>query len=140
MIINCKYCGKQIVYIGPSSIYHDYKPICHECFTTYTKPAIERTPMRKFTFKKVVHTGMFRFFEKEQTLIKLNKKECGTINEIKSNCYKIDFFIKKEKTKKSLAPFKRIFLKKKFSSEKEAREWVKKNNDKIQNNLDLFLF
>ena len=95
--------------------------------------------MKKFTFKKYVPTGRYKSFELDQTDIKLNKKVVGTINQ-QSGYYKVSFFIKIEPTKEKPAPFKLVRYKKLFNSEKEARQFVLENNEKIQTTLDLHYF
>ena len=98
--------------------------------------------MKKFTFKKTIHEGQYRSFEKDHTTIKLNKKEVGYISEVEPRLYRAYFAVKRkliEKTKKGSA-FKWIYIRKVFESEKAAREFIKENNDKIQTNLNLHYF
>ena len=94
--------------------------------------------MKKFTFKKTIHEGRYRSFEKDHTTIKLNKKEVGYISEVEHSLYRA-YFAVKEKTKEDPA-FKWIYIRKVFESEKAAREFIKENNDKIQTNLNLHYF
>ena len=96
--------------------------------------------MKKFTFKKTIHEGQYRSFEKDHTIIKLNKNEVGYITEIEYRQYKVYFAVKKEKTKKNPAPFKWTYVTKIFNSEKQAREYIRERNDIIQNALDLHQF
>ncbi len=95
--------------------------------------------MKKFTFKKYVATGMYRSFEKDQTDIKLNKMVVGSVGE---TCYgyKIRFAVKKDATKEDPAPFKWVSFKTRYTTENDARQFVKDNNKVIQNQLDLHLF
>jgi len=95
--------------------------------------------MKKFTFKKTINTGRYRSFELDYTNIKLGGKIVGTIGETRdSHGYKIRFMIKKEETKEKPSPFKSIFFKKLFSTEEEAREYIKTFNDQIQEKFDLY--
>ena len=96
--------------------------------------------MKKFTFKKTIREGQYRSFEKDHTTIKLNKKEVGYISEVEPGLYRAYFAVKKERTKEDPAPFKWIYIRKVFESEKAAREFIKENNDKIQTNLNLHYF
>ena len=96
--------------------------------------------MKKFTFKKYVPVGRYKSFELDQTDIKLNKKVIGTINQQRGEGYKISFAIKISPTKEKPAPFKWVRAKKIFGSEKEARQFVIENNEKIQTTLDLYSF
>jgi len=95
----------------------------------------------KFTFKKTIHEGRYRSFELDHTTIKLNKKEVGYISKSRENSqYTVYFAIKKEKTEKEPASFKWIHLKKRFDSEQSAREKIKKLENKIQIELNLYQF
>jgi len=96
----------------------------------------------KFTFKKYRHTGRYGSFELDQTIIKLKKKEVGYIAEKKHLGYKyqISFAIKKEPTKEKPAPFKWITLKYIYETEKEAREFINANTEKIMKQFDLYQF
>jgi hypothetical protein len=94
----------------------------------------------KFTFKKVVHTGMYRSFELDQTVIKLRKKEVGFIEEKRNRKYRISLAVKKEPTKKNSANFRWITLNKKSENENEARNFIRKFNDEIQEKYNLHLF
>jgi len=96
--------------------------------------------MKKFTFRKEIFEGRYQSFERDHTTIKLNKKEVGYIGESDWNKYVIRFAIKKDITKKDPAEFKWVSLKQTFENEKDAREYIKKNNDIIQNKLDLYYF
>ena len=96
--------------------------------------------MKKFTFKKTIHEGRYRSFEKDHTTIKLDKKEVGFITEFESGEYKVYFAVKKEKTARNPAQFRWIKIQKVFNNENSARQFVKENNDKIQTVLDLNFF
>ena len=96
--------------------------------------------MKKFTFKKTIHEGQYRSFQKDHTTIKLNKKEVGYISENDYQNYKIYFAVKKEKTEKDPGSFKWIRVNFNFDNEKEAREYIKENNDRIQEKLNLHYF
>ena len=96
--------------------------------------------MKKFTFKKTIHEGRYQSFQKDHTIIKLNKKEVGYISEIEYNKYKVYFALKKERTEIDPAPFRWVSIKKHFNSENEARKHIKENNDAIQSKLNLHYF
>lgn len=96
--------------------------------------------MAKFTFKKTIHVGRYRSFEKDHTVIKLQKKEVGYIQQIDGYKYKIRFAIKKDSTKKNPAPFKWVKIKRIFDNENSARDWIKENENLIQRSLDLYQF
>lgn len=96
--------------------------------------------MKKFTFKKTPRTGRYGSFELKNTVIKLDKKEVGYITENHDGEYNIAFAVKKARTKENPAPFRWAFFKKSFSSEKDARQFVKDYNDKIQTRYDLYKF
>jgi len=96
--------------------------------------------MKKFTFKKTIHEGQYGAFQKDHTEIKLNKKEVGYISEIDYSDYRVSFAVKKEKTEKGSAPFKWFRVKWHFDSEKEARKYIKENNNRIQEKLNLHYF
>jgi len=99
----------------------------------------------KFTFKRHEKKGKYRSFQEDNTDIKLNKKVVGTIHELshlskERGKYKVLFAVKKEKTKKSPAPFKWARVKQLFPDEESAREWIQNNSEKIQKQLDLYFF
>ena len=98
--------------------------------------------MKKFTFKKCVPTGSFRSFDMAQTDIKLNKKVVGSIDETRMlhPPYLVRFAVKKDPTKKSPAYFKWAQIKKRFNNEKDARQFIMANNDKIQSSIDIHCF
>ena len=96
--------------------------------------------MKKFTFKKTIHKGLYSSFEKDHTTIKLNKKEVGYISENDYKNYRVYFAVKKEKTEKNPCCFKWIRVNCHFDNEKEAREYIKENNDRIQEKLNLHYF
>lgn len=95
----------------------------------------------KFTFKKDNPVGRYRSFELDHTEIKLKKKVVGHIQESRGNhTYSVSFAIKKEITKKEPAPFKWVRLKARFKTEAEARVFVKKHEEQIQERYDLYQF
>jgi len=98
--------------------------------------------MKNFTFKKHIPEGRYRSFELDHTDIKRNKKVVGFIGESRKGLweerYRIHFQIKKEITKEEPAPFRWIELKKRCNTEKEAREFIKKNSEEIQILYDLY--
>jgi len=97
--------------------------------------------MPNFTFKKIKHEGRYASFERDQTTIKFQKKECGYMTEDRLGVeWVIRFAIKKEKTKEDPAPFRWIRLKARFNTEKEVREWLKNVKDKIFERYDLYFF
>ena len=96
--------------------------------------------MKKFTFKKTIHEGLYSSFEKDHTTIKLNKKEVGYIGESDWTKYVVRFAIKKDITKEDTAGFKWVTLKQTFKNEKDAREYIKENNNRIQEKLNLHCF
>jgi len=96
--------------------------------------------MAKFTFKKTIHEGRYRSFEKDHTAIKLDKKEVGYIQENLDGSYRISLAVKQIPTKENPAPFRWIHLKKKSKSEKEARELIKRGEAEIQRIYDLYQF
>jgi hypothetical protein len=96
--------------------------------------------MARFTFKKTVHEGRYRSFQKNHTEIKLNKKEVGYISEIEYSDYRVFFAVKKERTEKDPAGFMWIKVKWHFYDENDAREYIKDNNNHIQEKFDLYYF
>jgi hypothetical protein len=91
----------------------------------------------KFTFKKTPREGPYRTFQKRHTTIKLQKKQVGYIRET-DDAYKLHFAIKKQPTSVSPAPFKWITIARQFESEGAAREYVKKREQAILQDLDLY--
>ena len=94
----------------------------------------------KLTFKKEqTNDKWFRSF----TQIKLNKKQVGIITPpgrfSKELVWTIRFMIKKTPDKNDPAPFCLVKLKYKASSDEDAREFIRKNNDTIQEKYNLFL-
>jgi len=95
----------------------------------------------KFTFKKDVPTGRYKSFDLKYTDIKLGGKQVGHIKESRdSRDYSISFAIKKEKTEKDPAPFKWVYLKARFKTEPEARVFVKRHEEQIQERYNLYQF
>ena len=94
----------------------------------------------KFTFKKHKKEGQYRSFQKDMTDIKLNKLIVGLISEYEHGSYRIMFAIKKKKTEDDPAPFKWIRLAKTFINEENARSFIKKHNDTIQVEYNLYQF
>ena len=88
--------------------------------------------MPKFTFKKNKNTGPYASFQREQTDIKLKKKQVGTIDETNGGNWIVRFAIKREPTEENPAPFKWIRVKPTFPSEELARDWIKDNSAQIQ--------
>jgi len=97
----------------------------------------ERRKEMAFTFKKYIRTGRYRSFELSSTDIKLKGKMVGSISETRGNGYGVGFMIKKEKTENDPCPFKWIFLKKRFLTEPEARDFIKKHEVAIKEGYDL---
>ncbi len=93
-----------------------------------------------FTFKKMIHTGRYKGFEKDFTDIKLKRKIVGYIREVEFRKYKISFAVKKEPTKEDPAPFRWVRLVIQFKTEKEAREFLKERAEDIINKYDLYSF
>lgn len=93
-----------------------------------------------FTFKKAIKTGAYRSFDLDYTDIKIKRKVVGYISENRDMIYRVGFAIKKEKTTEDPAPFKWRFLKKTFSSEQEARDFVNKKFTEIIETFDLYHF
>ena len=94
----------------------------------------------KFTFKKTIREGRYRAFQRHHTTIKLQGKEVGYINESDFKVYVVRFAVKQKPTRKDPAPFHWIRFKKKFKSEGEAREHIKKFEAEIQERYDLYQF
>jgi hypothetical protein len=92
------------------------------------------------TFKKHIHTGQWKYFALDTTDIKYQKKLIGHIHERKNEKerYQINLMVKKEIIKEDPAPFKWITLKRKFSEEKEAREWIKNMEKAIFKKYNLY--
>ena len=96
--------------------------------------------MKKFTFKKVKKEGRYRSFELDRTIIKLEGKEVGCIEETRGDTYIIRFAKKKEKTLESPAPFRWTKLKYRPTTEEAARKYVVEKAKVIQEQLNLFQF
>ena len=97
--------------------------------------------MPSFTFRKVPKTGRYSSFDLNETEIKLNKMLVGRIYKIRDTSkYRISFVVKKEPTRKDLAKFKWITLKKICDTEPEARDFVKKHEKEIQEKYNLHSF
>ena len=98
--------------------------------------------MAKFTFKKSISTGRYRSFELDSTTIKIKRKMVGNICQTRRDerVYEIRFAIKRLRTEKDPAPFKWITLKKKCTSEPEAKEFLRKYEKEIQEKYDLYHF
>ena len=92
-----------------------------------------------FTFKKHIPTGRYRSFEKDHTDIKIKKKVIGYIAEVAWDKYQIHLAIKKKPTEKDPSNFKWANIIRTFSNEKEAREFLQKNFEKIKE-LNLYSF
>jgi hypothetical protein len=92
------------------------------------------------SFKKHKHEGRYRSFEKDFSDIKLDKKVIGHIQEVNWNIYQIGFAKIKEKTNDDPAPFKWVWIKQKFNSEKEARMWVNANFEAVKEQINLYRF
>jgi len=95
----------------------------------------------KFTFKKVISTGRYRSFEREQHVIKLNRKEVGRIYEEQypkdyNHRYAITLAVEKERTDDEPADFRWILLKARFATAQDARDFLSRNcgalNDKYR--------
>ena len=96
--------------------------------------------VKKFTFKKTIHTGRYRSFERDHTTIKFDKLEVGCISEGSDCLYHISFAVKREPTKEDPAPFKWVRLKYVAPDEKDARNFVNKYRDRIHNKYNLHQF
>jgi len=96
--------------------------------------------MAKFTFKKSIRTGKFSCFELHNTAIKIKRKTVGNICERRDRIYEVRFAIKQLRTEKDPAPFRWLTLKKKCSSEPEAREFLREYGEEIQEKYDLYHF
>ena len=97
--------------------------------------------MANFTFKKFPKSGRFQVFELNDTEIKLNKMQVGSIAESRLNHkYHISFAVKREPTEKDPANFKWTRLTKTFDTEPEARDFVKKHEKEIQEKYNLHSF
>ena len=94
----------------------------------------------KFTFKKYIPTGQYRSFELGSTDIKMKGHMVGQIAQTRDEGWRVGFTVKKEATKESPAPFKWVFFKVRFSTEKEARVDVIKAEEQIQKRFDLYQF
>ena len=95
--------------------------------------------MKKFTFKTIKSTGRWRSFEGDYILIKLNGKECGNIRD--NEQHTIGFMVIKDDIMEDgnkNCIWKWIFLKDKFSSLNEAKEFLNINFDKFSK-LNLYL-
>jgi len=92
----------------------------------------------KFAFKKMKKEGRFRSFQKDVTDIKINKKVVGHITENDDFLYSVSFSVKKQPTKSDPATFKWVVLKKKFESEKEARDYIQNCIERIVSQLDIY--
>ena len=100
---------------------------------------------QKFTFKKdKLPSGRYRSFDlARQTYIRLNGKECGMFAYDESFGDKtvvfIRFKIKREVTPEWSCRWEWTTLEHKPESEKEAREYVNNNIDRILSSFDLYL-
>jgi len=97
--------------------------------------------MKKFTFKTEKSTGNYSAFFPNQNIIKLNKKQVGEICD--KIPYKIRFTVYKKNILEDRNPnceWKWITLKKESKTLNEAKQFIKENNDIIQNKYNLYLF
>jgi hypothetical protein len=101
--------------------------------------------MKKFTFKTEKETGKFSSFFQPIHLIKLNRSIVGEISHPEGfhPIHKISFMVMKDKND-LLKPnnnkncnWKRIIFKAEFNSVDEAKQFIRDNNDKIQNQFNL---
>ena len=82
----------------------------------------------KFTFKKTPKIGMYSSFETDHTTIKFQKRVCGSIYEKELNGkYSISLMVEKTNTitdNNTNCSWTHTSFKKKFDTEKEAREML----------------
>lgn len=91
----------------------------------------------KLTFKTEKSTGRYRSFFPDTHYIKLDKKECGQITDTAP--HSIMLSIQKECTKEDPAPFKNVYLKKKFDSVQAAKDFLIEKIDAINLQYSLYL-
>lgn len=94
--------------------------------------------MKNFTFKIIKPTGRYRGFDNDEIIIKLNKKECGSIDY--KEPHKIHFMIIKDDIMEDGNPncvWKWVKLKNKFNSVEEAKEFLELNFDSIISKLKI---
>lgn len=93
------------------------------------------------TFKKYVPQGQFRSFEQKRTTIKLDKREVGSITEVRDGSgWKVSIAVKREATKSEPAPFKYITFTRTFANEEEARVFITRDWAKIAERYDVYQF
>ena len=94
----------------------------------------------KFTFKTEKSTGRYRSFYSDYHIIKLQKKQVGTILEnpfrITLSIYKNDILEDGNKNR----VWRNINLKKEFSSLQDAKDWLNSNIDAIMSKWKLYQF
>ena len=94
--------------------------------------------MKKFTFKTIKATGKYSSFYNDYHIIKLNKKEVGSIGS--KYPHKIRLMVVKEDINEDGNPncdWKWITLRKENNSVKEAKEFINRVSEKIQNKYNL---
>jgi hypothetical protein len=98
----------------------------------------------KFTFKTEKSTGRYRSFYPDSHIIKLNKKQCGIIEESDfKTAYRIWLAVEKENINEdnnSNSTWKNIKFKKEFTSLQEAKDFLNENIDVIMKQCKLHLF
>jgi hypothetical protein len=92
----------------------------------------------KFTFKTIKSTGKYKSFFANQNIVKLNKKEVGSIDD--SAPFKVRLQVEKDDILNDKNPncsWKWITFKKEFISLDEAKEWLNNNADNIISNFKI---
>lgn len=88
-----------------------------------------------FTFKRNTPTGRYASFQKIFTEVKISGKQCGVINEGDGfNNWSASLVVKDEKEKTG---WRFATLKRRFTSEQEARNFLKDNHVKLVEKLNV---
>lgn len=91
------------------------------------------------TYRKVIHVGKWKSFEREEHKILLNKLQIGSICQRREDgLFEVCMTVKKEPTKEAPAPFKWVRFKKVHTSAEEARAWFSANWPMISKNNPIY--
>ena len=97
-----------------------------------------------FTFKKTIHEGRYRSFERERHDIKIKGKVVGSISEAHHTSittgFGVSFAISRQPTKENPALFRWWNMKTRFGDAAEAKAFLRQHFDNIVGALDLYSF